>query len=100
MSEDFQVMEAEVLLSNPDDVNLVCHMLVERGFTVDVLDWVDDESPATWIKARIITNEDQEQFFDRVKSIVEPRGEIVEGGRLKDERGFLTWSGLRTPDAK
>jgi hypothetical protein len=74
-----QRTEAEILFLDPDDVNPGV-ALIEHGFEVEVLDWVDDYGPTVWIRARI-TTELATDCFDWVSSIVEPvHGDVAEAG--------------------
>ena len=76
-----QKMEAEVLFLDPNDVGPGSAALVEHGFNVEVLDWVDPYGPTVWIKAQVTSELDEHRFFDWVASIVEPlHGDVVEAG--------------------
>jgi hypothetical protein len=77
-----QKMEAEILFHDPDDVNPGVAALVELGFEVKVLDYIDPYGPTVWIRAWTITELDASAFFDWVQSIVEPlQGWLYEAGR-------------------
>jgi hypothetical protein len=76
-----QRMEAEILFLDPDDVNLGSATLIEQGFEVEVLDWIDDSSPTVWINATITTELDQYDFFLWVYNIAwRLGGDVVEAG--------------------
>jgi len=76
-------MQAEVILLDPNDVSSGKTALNLRGFKVEVLDWIDDDGPAFWIKARISTELDELSFFRWVKNIVSPsHGDVVEAGAI------------------
>jgi hypothetical protein len=75
-----QKMTAEVVV-HPDDINRVIDALHDRGFDVEVLDWIDDHTPAMWLMAEMETELDADGFFDLVHTIVTPlRGCIIEAG--------------------
>lgn len=74
-------MDAEILFLDPKDVSAGSAALIDLGFEVEVLDWVDDYGPTVFIRARITSELDQDQFFDWVSNIVPPlRGDVVEAG--------------------
>jgi hypothetical protein len=69
-----QHMEAEILFRDPADVEPATAELVDAGFTVERLDWIDDESPTVWVVAGIDTKINEARFFGWVADIVEPIG--------------------------
>jgi hypothetical protein len=71
-------MEAEVTFYNPNDVNPGTAALIEQDFDVEVLDWIDDDSPVVWIKAWANTERTEDDFFNWVEDIVGPLGFVVE----------------------
>ena len=75
-------MDAEILFTDANDVNLGIATLIECGFDVEILlDWIDPYSSATWINARTISELDELAFFRWVAAIVEPlHGDVVEAG--------------------
>ena len=77
-----QRMIAECLFLDPNDLSPGSAALVERGFDVEVLDWIDDCGPTVWVKARITSELDEYRFLDWVKTIIEPfsSGDVVEAG--------------------
>jgi hypothetical protein len=79
-------MDAEIIFSDPDDVNLAVAELIDADFTVEVLDWIDDDSRSVWITAQTITELDDGDFFYWVKRIVDPLGGwVVEAGHKHPE---------------
>jgi hypothetical protein len=76
-----QRMEAVVLFYSPSDLGPGTAALVEHGFEVEVLDYIDDYGPAIWIKAKVASELDVHRFSDWVQSIVEPlHGDVEEAG--------------------
>ena len=76
-----QRMVAEILFLDPNDVSSGSAALMELGFTVEVLDWVDECGPTVWIRAEIQSELGQDQFLDWVSSIVGPLlGDVAEAG--------------------
>jgi hypothetical protein len=74
-------MEVEVLFLDPNAVGPSSAVLSEHGFDVEVLDWTDPHGPTVWLKGRIMSELDEDRFFDWVMSIVEPlHGDVVEAG--------------------
>jgi hypothetical protein len=74
-------MEAEILFLDPDDVGPGSAALVEHGFKVEVLDYIDDYGPTVWIKAEVTSELGESRFLDWVHGIVEPlHGDVVEAG--------------------
>jgi hypothetical protein len=81
-------MVAEVIFSNPAEMNPAIAELIELDFDVEALDdWIDDDGPAVWLLASALTELGESAFFDRVKNIVEPLGGyVVEAGRAARPR--------------
>ena len=76
-----QRMDAEILFLDPNDVGPGSAVLIEHGLDVEVMDWVDPYGPTVWVKARIASELDQNQFFDWVFGLVKPLyGDVVEAG--------------------
>jgi hypothetical protein len=74
-------MAAEILFLNPDDVNAGVAALVERGFEVKVLDWIDPYGPTIWIDARVTTDVGEDRFLDWAQEVVGPLGgDVIEAG--------------------
>ena len=70
-------MEAEIQFLDPDDIDAAIAALSARGFSVEILDWVDEcegviLSPAKWIK--VCGWSDTGAFLDLMISIVGPLG--------------------------
>ncbi len=75
-----QRMKAEIIFLDPNDVRSCSAALIEEGFEVEVLDWIDDDGPAVWIIARK-TVIDHDGFFDWVTRFTEPLGgDVCEAG--------------------
>jgi hypothetical protein len=76
-----QRMEAEIC-GDPDDISLVTAALIENGFDVERLDWVDPEGgPTVWIMARIATRLDGGSFYDWVNELADrPSTWVVKAG--------------------
>lgn len=74
-------MQADLLFLDPNDVGEGSAALIENGFDVEVLDdWIDDFGPTVFVRARITTELDADRFFDWVKNLVEPLGDVMEAG--------------------
>jgi hypothetical protein len=75
-------MVAEIIFLNPNDMNPAIAELTELDFDVEFLvDWIDDESSAVWIKACVLSELDPSGFFHWIMSVVEPLGgDVVEVG--------------------
>jgi hypothetical protein len=71
---NLQRMTAEILFLNPDDVPPGSATLIEHGFDVEVLDWVDDYGPTVLILATITTELRDEKFLDWVSKLARPLG--------------------------
>lgn len=85
-----QRMEAEILFLDPDDVAPGSATLIEHGFDVEVLDWIDDYRPTVFIRAKITSELDQDHFFDWVLNLVwSIRGDVVEAGLSDRARQYL-----------
>jgi hypothetical protein len=78
-------MAAEIIFLDPADMNPTIAELTELDFDIELLDdWIDDEGPAVWIRATILTELEAAAFFDWVKTIVKPLGgDVVEAGSSK-----------------
>jgi hypothetical protein len=73
--------EAEILFLHPNDVDPCAAVLNERGFDVEVLNWIDPCGPTVWIKARITADITEVFFFDWVRHLVGPfNGDLIEAG--------------------
>ena len=55
-----QRMVAEIIFLEPDDVHPAIAELTELGFDCEVLHWIEPDSDAMWILARIDTELDME----------------------------------------
>jgi hypothetical protein len=77
-----QRMLADFCFCNPHDADPATTVLVEHGFDVENLDdRIDEYGPTVFIRARLITELDEDHFFNWVQSIVEPLGgDIIEAG--------------------
>jgi hypothetical protein len=81
-----QNLQAEIVFPTLDTLHSGVAALTERGFKIELMDWVDEHgpvvSPAVWIKARIAAEfADDDHSLGWVMSIVEPLyGEVVEAG--------------------
>jgi hypothetical protein len=64
-----QRMEAVVLFYSPSDLDPGTAALVEHGFEVEVLDYIDDYGPAIWIKAKVASELDVHRFSDWVQAL-------------------------------
>lgn len=62
-----RMMEAEILFLNPNDVGPGSIALIEHGFEVETLDWVDDYGPTVWIRAKITSELDEGELRLGVK---------------------------------
>ena len=97
MTNMLQHMEAEILFLDPNDVGPGTAALIEHGFEVEPLDWIDDFAPTSWIIAMNDTELDQNDFFDWVRTIVGPHGgDVMEAGlgRIDRDKGDKTWADL------
>ena len=83
-----ELMSAEVIFLNRDDVEPAITQLSACGLQSERLDWVDPHSDETrWIMARMLIELSQEDFFDWVGNLVEPLGgDVVEAGLQSNER--------------
>ena len=77
-----QVMETEIQFLDPDDIDAAIAALSARGFSVEILDWVDEYegeilSPAKLIKTRGWIELDQGAFLDWIMGLVTPLGGFV-----------------------
>jgi hypothetical protein len=81
-----QRMEAELIFDHPDGRDLAVAKLTKQGFDVEILDWVDEcegviLSPTVWIKARIWTELDEDEFFNEMAHLARQfSGDVVEAG--------------------
>ena len=87
-----QLMQAEILFLDPNDVAPGIAALLVEGFNVERLDWVDPYGPTVWVMARIDSDripddcnlfppEPPDRFFEWVVNIIAPlNGDVVEAG--------------------
>ena len=76
------LMDAEILFTNPADVNPAIAELIERDFSVKICeDMIDECGPTVFILAIVITEHDASTFFGWVQAIVEPLGGDVTQAR-------------------
>lgn len=74
-------MTAEIIFLSPDDVCPAVSELTELGFDCEVLHWVDDDSDAMWILARLDTELDVGGFAELVQTLVAGiGGDLVDAG--------------------
>jgi hypothetical protein len=62
-------MAAEICCCDPDVGASVTAVLIERGYDVELLSWVDDEGRAVWLMARILTELAAGDFLDQVRPL-------------------------------
>ena len=76
-------MAAEICCCDPDVGTSVTAVLIERGYDVELLSWVDDDGRAVWLMARILTELAAGDFLDQVTAVVEAEttaAMVVQGG--------------------
>jgi hypothetical protein len=73
-------MQAEICFCNYTDQQAAVTELIEQGFGIRELDWIDTASSACWIIASSWTELDASEFLDRVNVIVGDNGFVVEAG--------------------
>ena len=81
-----QEMQADILFLDPTDLSPATAALVERGFDVEVLDWVDPYGPTVWVDARITTDIAEEGAADCLINAapLSPRAETASAQILGD----------------
>jgi hypothetical protein len=78
-------MVAEVIFHNPNDVAPATATLIELDCAVEVLDLIDDFSPAVWVLVRTVSRLSDFAFFDWIHGILEPLGGyLLEAGLERD----------------
>lgn len=81
MTTLLQKMAAEILFLNPSDVSPAAAALVELGFEIEHLDWVNSYGPTKWFVAQINTELDENDFIDWMRNLVGPfHGDVVMAG--------------------
>jgi hypothetical protein len=76
-----QRMQADFCFCNPDDAGPATAVLIEHGFEVENLDWIDEYGPTVFIRARITTEIDEDHFLDWAQNLIEPLGgDTMEAG--------------------
>ena len=75
-------MEAEVLFCHARDASAGVAALIDNDCAVEVLDRFDPcGTSAIWVKVLVITELDEDAFFDWVEAIVSPYGgDLLEAG--------------------
>ena len=75
-------MCAEVIIRHPADVGPVIAALIELDFTLTELhDRIDDDGPARWFLASVLSELDTVAFLLAMQTIVNPLGaDVVEAG--------------------
>ena len=80
-------MRAEILFPDPNDMHPAIAELIERDYEVEFLDdWIDDESPAVWIMAWTLSEDDDLGFFHEICALANSLGgDVVEAGYADPE---------------
>jgi hypothetical protein len=82
-----QLMEAELIFDNPEARDRAVVELTKQGYTVELLDWVDDDddgavlSPMVWVKIRGPYEGSDTEFLGEMGHLAEQfGGDVVEAG--------------------
>jgi hypothetical protein len=81
-----QQMEAELLFDNPLFRDCAVGELKRQGFDIELLDYVDEYegvllSETVWIRVRILSELDDNKFFDEMARLAEQLGgDLYEAG--------------------
>jgi hypothetical protein len=73
--KQLQRMQADIVFHDPGDVSAATAALIELDFDVQILeDMIDDYSPAVFVRATVVTEIEERNFFDWLQAIIDPLG--------------------------